>query len=54
MELKAAKQILVESDAYEGQARRQIAIRFGYLLSYSDEKIESLLSNRQGRTQREP
>jgi len=46
MELKAVKQALVESEAYEGEARRQIAVRFGYLLSYSDEKIESLLSNR--------
>jgi len=46
MELKAAKETLVESDIYGGEARRQIAVQFGYLLSYSDEKIESLLSNR--------
>ena len=46
MELKAAKQALVASNAYEGDARRKIAVRFGYLLSYSDEKIESLLSDR--------
>ncbi len=46
MELKAAKQSLVESGAYEGDARRQIAVQFGHLLSYSDEKIDALLSGR--------
>ena len=43
-ELKEAKHALVESGAYEGEARRQIAVQFGYLLSYSDEKIDALLS----------
>ncbi len=46
MGLKAAKQSLVESGAYEGDGRRQIAVRLGHLLSYSDEKIDALLSDR--------
>ena len=46
MALKAAQQALIESGAYEGDARRQIAVRFGHMLSYSDEKIDALLSGR--------
>jgi hypothetical protein len=42
--LKTAKQELLESDRYQGEARRQIAVDFGRLLSYSDAKIEALLS----------
>jgi len=43
MELKAEKLRLEELGDYGGQARREIAHRFGALLSYSDEKIEGLL-----------
>ena len=43
MELKAEKLRLEELGEYGGQARREIAHRFGALLSYSEEKIEGLL-----------
>jgi hypothetical protein len=44
MDLKAEKVRLEGLGQYEGEARRQIALRFGALLSYTDEKIEALLS----------
>jgi hypothetical protein len=43
--LKATKEELVSSGAYEGEARVEIARRFGTLLSYSDEKIAELLGS---------
>jgi hypothetical protein len=43
LDLKAAKEELVGAGAYEGEARLDIARRFGALLSYSDEKIAELL-----------
>ncbi len=43
-DLKAAKKNLLEQSAYEGEARREIARRFGGLLSYSDDKIAALLA----------
>ncbi|MFG1691189.1 hypothetical protein ACGF5M_03355 [Gemmatimonadota bacterium] len=43
LDLKAAKEELVSSGAYEGEARLEIARRFGGLLSYSNEKIAALL-----------
>ena len=44
MDLKALKLQLVESGQYDATARADIARRFGGLLSYSDEKINSLLA----------
>ena len=41
--LKDAKASLLESGGYEGEPRREIARRFGRLLSYSEAKIEALL-----------
>jgi len=46
LDLKAAKERLVNSGEYEGEARREIARRFGALLSYSGEKIAELLKAR--------
>ena len=42
-ELKADKLRLIESGGYEGEARLEIARRFGALLSYSESRIEELL-----------
>ncbi len=42
--LKAEKRRLEEEAQYLGEAREEIARRFGELLSYSDEKIASLLA----------
>ena len=44
LELKQRKQQLIEQGAYCGEARRQIAVEYGHLLSYSDEAIERYLS----------
>lgn len=41
--LKADKAALVESNRYTGQAREEIARRFGKLLSYPDSVIDNLL-----------
>jgi len=41
--IKADKAALVASDQYKGQARENIARRFGTLLSYPDEVINDLL-----------
>ena len=43
MEIKAEKIRLEGLGQYEGDARQEIARRFGALLSYSNEKIEALL-----------
>jgi hypothetical protein len=43
LDLKAAKQRLIESDSYVGPARIDIARRFGRLLSYSEDRIAELL-----------
>jgi hypothetical protein len=48
MALKALKLRLVESGQYENAAREEIAHRFGELLSYSEEKIASLLASKDG------
>jgi len=45
-DLKAAKEELVSSGAYEGEGRLELARRFGALLSYSEEKIDELLEAR--------
>ena len=39
LSLKREKKKLVEEDAYTGEPRRSIAVRFGKLLGYSDEAI---------------
>ncbi len=44
LDLKAAKQRLIESDSYDAAARISLARRLGGLLSYSDEKITALLA----------
>lgn len=41
LKLKEDKKILVESGTYEGDARRDIAVRFGRLLGYSDRMINA-------------
>ena len=43
LQLKRDKQQLVDEGRYEGEARRDIAVRYGKLLSYSDGGIERLL-----------
>ena len=47
MDLKEEKLRLQELGQYQGEARKEIARRFGELLSYSGEKIEALLQARQ-------
>ena len=42
--LKKRKQQLLEQQAYQGEARRQIAVEYGKLLSYSTETIERYLA----------
>lgn len=42
--LKKRKQQLLEQQAYQGEARRQIAAEYGRLLSYSPEAIERYLA----------
>ena len=44
LKLKCRKQQLIAQGAYCGSARRQIAVEYGHLLSYSDEAIERYLS----------
>ena len=42
--LKKRKQQLLEQQAYQGEARRQIAVEYAKLLSYSPEAIERYLA----------
>ena len=42
--LKKRIQQLLEQQAYQGEARRQIAVEYGKLLSYSPETIERYLA----------
>ena len=42
--LKAKKKALVDSNRYEGEARKDIAREMGRLLSYPEERIEQMLS----------
>ena len=42
--LKKRKQQLLDQQAYQGEARRQIAVDYGKLLSYSQEAIERYLA----------
>ena len=47
--IKADKAALVASNHYEGQAREDIARRFGQLLSYPEEIIDGLLAKQSGK-----
>ena len=44
LDLKAEKKRLTDINCYQGAERRQLAIAYGKLLSYSDEGIKRLLS----------
>lgn len=43
LQLKQEKNDLIAAGTYEGAARRDLAVRYGKLLSYSDEGIQRLL-----------
>ena len=45
MDLKARKQQLIEAGQYDSDARVEVAKRMGELLSYTEEKIASLLAS---------
>ena len=45
LQLQADKKALQAAGEYTGEARRAIAVRYGHLLSYSDEAIERYLKN---------
>lgn len=45
LQLKSDKAALVEANQYDGEARREIARRFGRLLSYPDNVIDGLIAN---------
>ncbi len=47
VELHVRKQELIAKGLYCGEARKQIAVEFGHLLSYSDEAIEQFITNNQ-------
>ena len=44
MALKAEKEALIAEGKYEGEDRKEIARKMGRLLSYPEERIESMLS----------
>ena len=46
--LKADKAALVAAGEYEGEARKEIARRFGRLLSYPESVIDDLLEQQSG------
>lgn len=45
VELHDRKKKLSEKGLYHGEARKQLAVDFGHLLSYSDEAIERLIAS---------
>lgn len=47
--IKSDKSELIASNNYEGQAREDIARRFGQLLSYPDEVIDDLIEKQTGK-----
>ncbi len=47
MDLKALKQRLIDSGQYDAEGRVDVARRMGALLSYTDDKIASLLAGEQ-------
>jgi hypothetical protein len=44
LDLKRRKKQLVDADAYEGEARTELAYSFGELLDYSEDTIKRMLS----------
>ncbi|WP_156762828.1 hypothetical protein [Woeseia oceani] len=48
LDLKADKDLLIASDSYRGKARREIAVRFGQLLSYPQAVIDELIAQQTG------
>ncbi|MEQ8205751.1 MAG: hypothetical protein RIA65_06215 [Woeseia sp.] len=48
LDLKADKDLLIASDSYRGEARRDIAVRFGKLLSYPQAIIDELIAQQTG------
>ena len=46
MALKARKEKLIADNAYQGEARLEIAREMGRLLSYKEDKIEGMLAKR--------
>lgn len=44
LQIKKDKDVLVRAGAYSGAARAEIAVRFGKLLSYSEEGIARLMA----------
>ena len=44
VELHVRKQKLIEQGKYHGEARKEIAVEFGHLLSYTDEALERLIA----------
>lgn len=44
LNIQSDKRRLVEQDRYTGENRRQIAVRYGHLLSYSEEAIARYLA----------
>lgn len=45
IDLHSRKKMLQEQGLYRGEARKQLAVDFGHLLSYSDEAIERLIAS---------
>ena len=45
MGLKGKKEELLETGGFEGNARRQIAVELGRLLSYPEDRVEKMLSS---------
>ncbi len=45
VKLHVRKQELIAKGLYSGEARKEIAVEFGHLLSYSDEAIEQFIAN---------
>lgn len=45
LSIQSEKNALQTAGKYEGEPRRALAVRFGHLLSYSDEAIERYLRN---------
>ena len=48
VDLKERRRLLLENGSYEGAARAEIAREMGRLLSFSEDKITSLLTRQQG------
>ena len=44
LQLKMDKQVMLATNSYSGEARTNLAIRYGRLLSYTEAGIERLLN----------